>query len=75
MRSEIDGAAKNSLQSPTLSAPQGRVGKQAAMVWLDPPTKGRLKECAQEADLTIQEILDEAVRDVIRKYSKAGQRR
>jgi hypothetical protein len=45
------------------------------MVWLDPPTKGRLKECAQEADLTIQEILDEAVRDVIRKYSKTGRTR
>lgn len=48
-----------------------RIGKQAAMVWLDPDTKARLKATAGGADLSLQELMREAVLDVIRKYNLA----
>ncbi len=41
------------------------------MVWLDPDTKARLKATAEGADLSLQELMREAVLDVIRKYNLA----
>ncbi len=41
------------------------------MVWLDPHTKARLKATADGADLSLQDLMREAVLDVIRKYNLA----
>ncbi len=41
------------------------------MMWLNPDTKACLKATAEEADLSLQELMREAVLDVIRKYNPA----
>jgi hypothetical protein len=42
-----------------------------ATVWLEPNTKARLKFTVDGADLSLQELMREAVLDVIRKYNRA----
>jgi hypothetical protein len=43
----------------------------SAMVRLKPDPKARLKFTVDEADLSLQELMREAVLDVIRNYNRA----
>ncbi len=71
MRLAMGLSRPTSTSVPVRSVQLNRVGKQAAMVWLNPDTKARLKATAEGADLSLQEVMREAVLDVIRKYNLA----
>lgn len=56
--------ASNSVQAPS------RIGKKAIIGYFDPSVSKQLKQMGLDKDLSVQDLLSEAINDLFHKYRK-----
>jgi hypothetical protein len=54
----------------SVPAPPSRAGKKALIGYYDPAVSKQLKQLGLDKDLTVQDLLGEAVNDLFQKYKK-----
>ena len=61
---KVEATASTSVQAPS------RVGKKAIIGYFDPSVSKQLKQIGLDKDLSVQELLSEAINDLFHKYRK-----
>ena len=62
---------KGSPQPPSIPAPPSREGKKAIAGFFDPAVSRQVKQIGLEKDMSVQDLLREALNDLFEKYGRA----